>query len=37
MANEMLTGEVERDEQIDLLADILLELVLEENQDDTSS
>ena len=33
----MSTGEVERDEQIDLLADILLELVLEENQDDVSS
>jgi len=37
MANEMLTGEVERDEQIDLLADMLLELVLEESQDDISS
>ncbi len=37
MANEISTSEVERDEQIDLLADILLELVLEENQDDTSS
>ena len=37
MANEMLTSEIERDEQIELLADILLELVLEENQDDTSS
>jgi len=37
MANEMLTSEVERDEQIELLADILLELILEENQDDISS
>ena len=37
MANEMLTREIERDEQIELLADILLELVLEENQDDVSS
>ncbi len=37
MANEMLTSEIERDEQIELLADILLELVLEENQDDVSS
>lgn len=37
MTNEMLTSEIERDEQIELLADILLELVLEENQDDISS
>jgi hypothetical protein len=37
MANEMSTSKVERDEQIDLLADILLELVLKENQDDVSS
>ena len=37
MANQMLTSEIERDEQIELLADILLELVLEENQDDVSS
>lgn len=37
MTNEMLTSEIERDEQIELLADILLELVLEENQDDVSS
>lgn len=37
MANEMSTNKVEGDEQIDLLADILLELALEENQDDVSS
>lgn len=37
MVNEMLTSAVERDEQIELLADILLELVLEENQYDISS
>ena len=37
MANEMSTSKVEGDEQIDLLADILLELALEENQDDVSS
>ena len=37
MANEISTSEVERDEQIELLADILLELILEESQDDISS
>ena len=37
MANEISTSEVERDEQIDLLSNILLELVLEESQDDISS
>ena len=37
MTNEISTSAVERDEQIELLADILLELVLEENQDDVSS